>query len=143
MQICSLAIPDLKLLMELVSQLGYPEKLEDLQKRFEKMAGDPFNAWFVAKDQQKLLGWIQVNKESATLLAEDRAEVSALIVDESSRSQGVGTALLRAAEEWAKSKNLLIVRVRTNVKREGAHRFYAREGYTLKKSWHLYVKNLS
>jgi PhnO protein len=32
-------------------------------------------------------------------------------------------------EEWARSKSIPIVRVRSQIKREDAHRFYLRDGY--------------
>jgi GNAT superfamily N-acetyltransferase len=64
------------------------------------------------------------------------------VVDEKLRGLGLGAALVKAAEDWAKEKKLSLVRVRSNIIRESAHRFYQREGYHIKKSWHLFTKAL-
>jgi GNAT superfamily N-acetyltransferase len=45
------------------------------------------------------------------------------------RGKGIGARLVRAAEEWARSKGIATVLVRSQIAREDAHRFYLREGY--------------
>ncbi len=64
-------------------------------------------------------------------------------VDESSRGHGIGKALLVAAESWALGNQLLLVRIRSNLIRSDAHQFYQKQGYSVKKSWHLFTKSLS
>jgi GNAT superfamily N-acetyltransferase len=135
---------DLVSVTQLAAQLGYPNSLVEIQTRFLKMENDPCYALFVSKDEnEKITGYIQVNREPHTLLAETRSEVAALIVDENVRSNGIGAALLVAAENWAKENGITLMRVRSNVKRQDAHRFYERHLYKIKKSWHLFTKNLS
>lgn len=135
---------DLQNVAQLADQLGYPHKLAHIQSRFLKMENDPNYALFVSKDEAgKVTGYIQVNREPYTLLAIDRAEVSALVVDSNYRSQGVGTALLTFAERWAKENELSLMRVRSNINRKEAHKFYEKRKYDIKKSWHLFAKELS
>jgi GNAT superfamily N-acetyltransferase len=50
-------------------------------------------------------------------------------VDEQIRSRGVGRLLLEAADRWARSKGCNAISVRSNVIRERAHQFYARNGF--------------
>jgi GNAT superfamily N-acetyltransferase len=57
------------------------------------------------------------------------AGISGLIVDQEVRSREIGKVLLGAAEEWARSQGCDAISVHTNVTRERAHRFYARNGY--------------
>ena len=134
---------DLQNVAQLADQLGYPHKLVDIQTRFLKMENDPCYAMYVSKDvNEKITGFILVNREPHTLLADDRAEVSGLVVDQAARSRGIGTALLQSAERWAKENNLTLMRIRSNVNRKDAHRFYEKHAYTIKKSWHLFFKNL-
>jgi len=127
----------------LSDQLGYPCTVNEITKRFFDISKSAKHALFVATDaKDHVYGWIQVNQETASLVAGDRAEVSALIVDEKARGKSIGSLLLKEAEKWATTNNLPLVRVRSNTKRDGAHRFYEREGYTLTKSWNLFTKNL-
>jgi GNAT superfamily N-acetyltransferase len=45
------------------------------------------------------------------------------------RGQGVGRRLCVEVEEWARSLSVPLVRARSQIKREDAHRFYLRDGY--------------
>lgn len=68
------------------------------------------------------------------------AEILALSVDENNRSNGIGAALLRTAEEWAREQGARRVRVRSNVIRKDAHRFYEREEYAPVKDQRVFEK---
>ena len=69
-----------------------------------------------------------------------RANIGGLVVDEAHRSSGVGAELLAAAEAWARERAATKMVVRSRVTREGAHRFYEREGYVLVKTSHVFEK---
>lgn len=142
-QIEAMSVDDLSDVAILAEQLGYPNDIKDIRERFQKICNDNNYALYVAKnDQRKVIGFIQINSENHTLLAAPRAEVVALIVDDRHRGKGVGSALLKAAEEWARSQALPLVRIRSNIKRENAHRFYKGKGYENPKSWHLFTKKI-
>jgi GNAT superfamily N-acetyltransferase len=134
---------DLPEILILAEQLGYPNSLDDLKSRFEEIKDNSDYALFVAKaESNQIIGYIQVNKESHSLLSSSRAEIAALIVDKDVRNKGVGAELLKHAEAWARENNLDIVRLRSNIIRTDAHRFYQRNGYEIVKSWHLFRKGL-
>jgi GNAT superfamily N-acetyltransferase len=141
MQIKKMTLDDLDDVTLLCGQLGYPNTLSDVEKRFHQMSGHLDYALFVARsDANEILGWIQMNVEPSSLLVVPRAEIAALVVTEKSRSQGVGKALVARAEIWAQEKNLNLIRVRSGIKRLDAHRFYKREGYELSKTSNVFVK---
>lgn len=134
---------DLSAVRGLAEQLGYPISLGDLSQRFAYLAKSSDHKLFVACADTKVIGWVHVGREMSSLLAQERADIGALVVDSQSRSRGAGATLMNAAEKWASSQNLDLVRVRSNVKRSDAHRLYERQGYRLNKSWHLFTKELS
>lgn len=143
MKIEKMGAEDLVEVTLLAEQLGYPNSIEDIKTRFQSLQDSQDYALFVAKnDSGKVIGYIQINREIHTLVAAPRAEVAALVVNQTERSKGIGSALLKRAEGWAKTKNLGLVRIRSNVKRTDAHRFYQRNGYQIPKSWHLFTKNI-
>ena len=135
---------DLDAVRALATQLGYECTEEEIDRRFDAIRRLPSHKLFVARDggTQRVVGWIHLTIETLSLLGELRADVSGLVVDESYRGGGVGSKLLNAGEAWAQAQGLDLVRVRTNTKRELAHRFYEKSGYELKKSWHLYIKGI-
>src|SRR5262245_34008458 len=105
MKILNMGLDDLDEVTELGAQLGYPNSIEDVKRRFSRIANDSNYAAFVAKsDSGKVLGWIQINFEPTSLVIGAGADVAALVVDENQRSNGIGKALLSKAEEWAIEK---------------------------------------
>ena len=57
-----------------------------------------------------------------------------LVVREGRRGNGIGEQLMRYAEQWAAQRGAACVRLRSNVIRADAHRFYQRLGYRVVKT---------
>jgi GNAT superfamily N-acetyltransferase len=113
---------------ELSDQLGYPGSAEELQKRMEAMARSEDRVAFAAVRKAELVGWIDASVERH-LQAEDAVVISGLVVAETARGGGIGKRLCEEVEEWARERGFARVRVRSQIKREDAHRFYLRDGY--------------
>lgn len=134
---------DLRAVADLAGQLGYAASPAELGDRFGPLAQSPAHAVLVAETPGGgIAGWIHVGT-SLALIHESEAEIHSLVVDERLRGRGIGAALVASAEAWARSRDLRRVRVRCQVKREDAHRFYAREGFTHQKTQHVFGKPLS
>ncbi|MGH8163434.1 MAG: GNAT family N-acetyltransferase, partial [Rhodanobacteraceae bacterium] len=88
-----------------------------------------------------IAGWAHVLPQRR-LEHDPNVELAGLIVDENRRGAGVGVALLRAVEAWARENGFSELVVRSNVIRTHAHRFYLREGYAEKKRQAVFVKKL-
>ena len=143
MIIREMVLEDLGEVGNLAEQLGYPCTSHELAERFQGIQGDSNVALFVATDESaKVVAYMQINRECQSLLAAPRAEVAALVVDQNERGRGIGAQLLQHAELWAKKNSLSLIRVRSNIKRTDAHRFYRKCVYENPKSWHLCTKNI-
>src|SRR5262245_26679475 len=122
MKTVTMEVGDLEEVTALAAQLGYPNSIEDIRVRFARIRNAPGYGLFVAKSENgQVLGYIQINSEPETLLAGPRADVAALVVDEAARRAGIGVALLRRAEKWAREQRLTTIRVRSNITRNDAH----------------------
>jgi GNAT superfamily N-acetyltransferase len=130
---------DVDAIAVLAGQLGYPTSSEAMAPRLAALGqGDAVR---VADDGGACIGWIHVSV--IHLLETDTfAEIRGLVVAEAHRGGGIGEALVRAAEEWARSRGCPRVRVRSNVIRERTHRFYERLGYRVIKSQKVFDKAL-
>ena len=120
---------DAPAIAELAGQLGYAANRQQIATRLAGIESERSSRVLVAEDTAgKVIGWLHV--AARTQLTEDAcAEILGLVVDENARGAGVGAALVRAAEAWARAEGCTRVRVRSRETRERAHRFYEREGY--------------
>ncbi len=130
-------------LAELTTQLGYPCTAADIQGRLESLLASPEDLVLVAADTgDRPVGWVHAVVRRF-LQADVFVQIAGLVVADTHRGSGIGSRLLAAVERWAIDTGIPTVRVRSNVVREGAHRFYLCAGYTLAKTSHLFVKQLS
>jgi N-acetylglutamate synthase-like GNAT family acetyltransferase len=126
----------------LTGQLGYPTSPKQMVARLKDALRSKNGACFVAENGNGgLLGWAHVSV-TPLMEVERRAELNGLVVDEDSRSSGVGTRLLEEAEKCAKKMRCKGMSVRSNVLRERAHHFYLREGYEHYKTQKAFRKPL-
>ena len=123
-----LSVDDAEAAAELSSQLGYPSSPGDLRKRIEELSHTTDRVAFAAVVDGQMVGWIDAAMERHLQYAAS-AVIGGLVVREEMRGQGVGRRLCLEVEEWARSKSVPMVRVRSQIKREDAHRFYLRDGY--------------
>ena len=90
-------------------------------------------------DGPLLGGWLHA-AERRSLETGFRVEIAGLVVDAACRRQGVGAALVAAAEVWARSRRAPGVVVRSNAARIESHEFYPALGYERLKTQHQYWK---
>lgn len=75
-------------------------------------------------------------------MSDPRAELNAIVVDQSARGTGIGRALIKAAEEWARSRNLTNLRLGARTTRTETHEFYKKTGFSINKTWLVFQKEL-
>jgi GNAT superfamily N-acetyltransferase len=127
---------------ELAGQLGYPATAAEIAQRLRKIKPSSHHAVLVAESPERnVIGWLHVSV-SPLLEVQLRAEVNGLVVDDDERSRGTGAFLLRAAEQWARSRGCKNMSVRSNVIRERAHQFYLRHGYEHYKTQKAFRKSI-
>jgi GNAT superfamily N-acetyltransferase len=127
---------------ELCDQLGYPSKPAEITQRLRTIKPSSQHAVLVAESpERKVIGWLHVSV-SPLIEVELRAEVNGLVVAGNERSRGTGALLLRAAEQWARSRGCKSMSVRSNVIRERAHQFYVRHGYEHYKTQKAFRKSI-
>ncbi|MBI2729812.1 MAG: GNAT family N-acetyltransferase, partial [Sphingobacteriales bacterium] len=110
------------------NQLGYPSEAEVLKENLSKVLSLPDNYLLVVEYEQKIIAWLNVRLVT-TIESGTNSEIYGLIVDEAYRNKGIGKELICSTKEWARQHGIKKLRVRTNVKRLEAHRFYFREGF--------------
>ena len=136
-----LTVDDAEAAAELSSQLGYPSSPGDLRERIDELSRTTDRVAFAAVVDGEMVGWIDAAMERHLQYAAS-AVIGGIVVREEMRGQGVGRRLCVEVEEWARSQSVPLVRVRSQIKREDAHRFYLRDGYRQVKTSLVFEKPL-
>ena len=135
------AADDAAVLATLLGELSYPSTEEEARERLERLSGRDDHAVFVAVSDGVVAGWIHLfvlpSMEHPPMTV-----ISGLVVSEPRRGLGIGARLVLEAEAWARQHRCRRIRVRSNVLRERAHRFYERLGYSVTKKQIVFDKVL-
>lgn len=133
---------DIAAVANLSGQLGYPSSNQALADRAAELLASPSDAVFVATDAgDQVVGWVHIARR-VLMESGPFAEIVGLVVDEARRGQGIGRELVAHAEQWARDAGLFQVRVRSNIIRQQARRFYERQGYDVIKQQAVFKKTL-
>ena len=124
--------------------LGYEEcRLEIVEKQFAGLDNSR-EAVFVAEagdDSGHIAGVIHVEKYNV-LYFPTMANILGLAVAADFRRLGIGSALLKQAEEWARENGTSSMRLNSGESRKQAHEFYRAQGYIDDKKQLRFIKDL-
>jgi GNAT superfamily N-acetyltransferase len=115
-------------MVALFAQFEHPTPAEPIPARLERLLAHDGQA-FVADGKTGLLGVATVQVVWSLVEDAPRALLTALVVREDIRGQGVGRALVERVEAWARERGAARVVVTTALRRAGAHAFYERLGF--------------
>ena len=126
----------------LFTELGYPSSTEDMRRRLPRLIADGTQCVLVAEDGcGAVVGCMHIGFED-TLVSDSAAQIMGMVVAATHRRRGIGRALVRAGEAWARAQGGTSVRVRTNAIRQEAPAFYAGLGYLHTKTQLAFRKKL-
>lgn len=120
---------DIDSIARLMEELGYPSTPEQVRVRLNRMVGDDRYSAYVAEVDGAVAGFLGLQTGWAYEHDEPFARIISLVVDARVRRRGVGAALVRFAERWARERGAYGLMLNTNVRREEAHRFYEALGF--------------
>jgi GNAT superfamily N-acetyltransferase len=132
---------DAEVVAELAAQLGYDRTAAQVREWLERLGARGGQTVFVAERAGEVVGWIDVSLEHR-LQSETFGLIGGLVVREGLRGAGIGRRLCERAEQWIAEQGAKKVRVTSRSTREGAHRFYLRDGYQQVKVSMVFEKRL-
>ena len=136
----SAELSDASEIARLNGEFGYSACSESAETNLLAMISSENHAVIVCEESAgHVLGWVVVEKR-ISLETGEKAEITGLIVDPVARREGIGKALVLAAEQWAQEKGLYKTVARSNVTRAESHRFYKDLAYVRGKTQHYYSK---
>ena len=111
----------------LLGQLGYETEAAAVAPRLERLVivGDRV---VVAVLDNEVVGLAQLSASPTIEYERPAAKISALVVDESHRGEGIGRALVEAMEAEARARRCVLLFLTTAARRDDARAFYRRVG---------------
>jgi GNAT superfamily N-acetyltransferase len=128
-EIRSARLEDADGLVPLYEQWGYPQPAEAIAERLALWAATPEAEVLVADTEGALAGMVGVFTSPHLALPGRFARIGGLAVDAAFRRRGVGTALVAAAEELARSWGCDRMEITSSRARAEAPGFYPALGY--------------
>jgi GNAT superfamily N-acetyltransferase len=120
---------DVEALANLMTELGYPSKVEEMSRRFEGISADPSYGTLVAERDGRVVGKAGVHLQRTYEANGEVARIMSFVVSSEERGQGVGRGMISAVEDWARSRGAEEIMLTAHKRRAGAHEFYRRMGY--------------
>lgn len=121
-------------------EMGYECAPALVKSKIEKLDSKR-EAVFVVEEESQLLGFIHVERYEV-LYFESMANILGLAVKKDFQKQGLGKALLLAAENWAQENEIRLIRLNSGINRIDAHGFYEHLGYVSEKEQKRFLKRL-
>ncbi|MCP2204715.1 GNAT family N-acetyltransferase [Lentzea flava] len=112
--------------------LGYDFPLADTRAQVERIVKAPNVVLFVAVEGAEVVGYIQLSDYENTYHRPLKNLIT-LAISPRHQRKGVGRRLLEAGEEWARADGACGVRLVTGQNRVDARKFYAANGYEVRK----------
>lgn len=110
-------------LARLLSPLGYPLTADDVTAVWKAWAAEG-NFALVVQGEDTLLGTITLHRMMVLHRPKPVGRITSLVVDPSARGQGLGRALMRAAEDALVRAGCGLLEVTSHARRVEAHSFY-------------------
>jgi GNAT superfamily N-acetyltransferase len=122
-------IGDARPLADLMCQLGYPTRADEMAVRLRDLLPRNDTLTAVAVLEGQVVGVVAAMMGLSIEMNGRYGRVTALSVSESHRSRTIGAHLLAHAESWLRVQRAAACIVNCSTHRSDAHRFYKREGY--------------
>ena len=119
---------DAEALADLFVELGYPVTSTEVLARLQPLTGAGRPPLVAVRDGA-VVGLLTRSVMHVLHRPGPVGRVSTLVVTERARGQGIGAALMAAAEARLKQQGCILIEVTSNMRRAEAHTFYERLGY--------------
>jgi len=130
---------DAETVARLMFELGYECDVDRMRRRLERLDAAPEHMVWVAIEDGEVIACAHARLGLA-LTDAPAVELAALIVARSARKGGIGRALVQTVEQWAASRGVYRVVVRSQTHRAEARAFYLKLGYTASKEQTVFVR---
>lgn len=124
------SITDASSINKLLTQLGYPQDAHNVIDAITTYNKEGYHL-LVCEVEGIIIGFASLHWFDMFHVRGKMGRITAICIDEGSRSHGIGARLMLASEEFLKAKGCVKVEVTSNLKRTLTHQFYLKIGYSI------------
>jgi GNAT superfamily N-acetyltransferase len=128
MRIRSATGEDAEVMALLLAELGYPTSASALPERLRAVESEGGAVFLAVNSDGVALGLTSVARHATIHADAPVAYITALVTGAAARGQGIGRAMVAAAEQWAREQGCVRLSVTSAEHRADAHAFYPRCG---------------
>ena len=114
----------------LITQLGYATTEEEMRRRLQRIGADAQYVSLVALEHTTVVGFLGLAFGLHYEYDGSYARIVALSVAPHMQGKGIGTGLVAAAENIARSRGALMCIVNSGTQRTQTHEFYEKRGFS-------------
>jgi predicted N-acetyltransferase YhbS len=133
---------DSKEVKKLAEELGYPSTEEKVAEILDTVIQHDDHRLIVAEKANELIGYIHM-VSSLRVGSDPFVEIAALNVRDDFRNKGIGKALIAESQNMASEKGIDYIRIRSNIIRKEAHRFFEQRGFQNLKTQEVFMKKVN
>ncbi|MCB4767838.1 GNAT family N-acetyltransferase [Ancylobacter sp. Lp-2] len=114
----------------LMRGMGFDHSIAEIERRLALAPSRMTDPAFIADDgDQKPVGLLALHIAPLLFYPAPLARITTIVVAETSRREGIGSALVRFAEDLAMRAGCDTLELTSGLYREGAHAFYEARGF--------------
>ena len=119
---------DCDTISELLGELGYPTSPEEAMRRLGRLRASDYVVFVAVRDGQ-VAGLMSLHSVNGLHSSSPACYLMGLVTRSTLHGQGIGKALLREAEKWARAHGCDRVTLTSATHRADAHAFYEGQGF--------------
>ena len=123
-------VGDWKGISLLLNQLDYPDTESFIKQKIATLVMDSNEELLVYEADERVIAFISIHFIPQIAVKGDFARISYFAVDTNIRSKGIGRKIEEYCTDLAIKRNCDRIEVHCHSRREDAHRFYTRQGFT-------------
>lgn len=133
---------DLESITELMTDLGYPSSIQEMETRMKSIESSPGYFTFVACLDGIMVGMLGIRELLNYETSGNVTQISLLVIKKEYHKLGIGTSLLNFIEDWARKKGSNVLYLTSGIKEERikAHEFYKKFGFEI--TGYRFVKDI-
>ena len=122
--------------------LGYDVDVENVKRQIEKLTNDKKQHIIIGYEDEntrKIIGFVHAQMYES-FYSDLGLNILGLAVNPDFQGRGIGGKLMKKLEDYSIDNNISFIRLNSAMKREDAHNFYERIGYTCDKVQKRFIK---